>query len=105
MVVTLGNRKYLERINIGYKIGYTKLAILFIMHGEVYIFCSKMISTLWGLTYKNIGKMANKLFNIPNHLNEWGQITRVGAPEFNQPTNQPTTKMATLQGVKLAKVF
>ena len=27
-----------------------------------------MISTLSGLTYKNIGKVANKIFNIPNHL-------------------------------------
>ena len=28
-----------------------------------------MISTLRGLTYRNIEKMANKIFNVPNHLN------------------------------------
>ena len=27
-----------------------------------------MISRLIGLTYENIAKMANKIFNVPNHL-------------------------------------
>ena len=49
--------------------GVTKFTIFFIMPGEVCIFCIEMISTLWGLTYKNIGKPANKIFNVPNHLN------------------------------------
>ena len=26
-------------------------------------------------------------------INEWCQITKVGAPETNQPTNQPITKV------------
>ena len=38
------------------------------MHGEVYIFGIKVISRLIGLTYENIAKMANKIFNVPNHL-------------------------------------
>ena len=34
-----------------------------------YIFFGiKMISTLNGLTYKNVGKMANQILNVPNHL-------------------------------------
>ena len=33
-----------------------------------------MISTLSGLTYKNIGKMANKTFNIPSHLKHFVSI-------------------------------
>ena len=43
----------------------TKLANFFNMPGEVYIFGIKMISTLSGLTYKNKGKMANKIFPVP----------------------------------------
>ena len=32
-----------------------------------------MISTLMGLTYyRNIGKMANETFNVPNHLKQLG---------------------------------
>ena len=46
-----------------YKIGY-----IFIMPGEVCIIGIKMIGTLSSLTYKNLGKMANKIFNISNHL-------------------------------------
>ena len=38
------------------------------MHGEVYIFGTKVISRLIGLIYENIAKMANKIFNVPNHL-------------------------------------
>ena len=38
------------------------------MHGDV-VFGVNVISTLSGLTYKNIEKMANKIFNVPNHLN------------------------------------
>ena len=34
----------------------------------IYFFGIKMISTLRGLTYRNINKMANKIFNVPNHL-------------------------------------
>ena len=34
----------------------TKLAVIFIMPGEVYLFCIKMISTVSGLTYSNILK-------------------------------------------------
>ena len=46
----------------------TKLSVFFIMHGEVYIFGIKVISRLIGLIYENIAKMANKIFNVPNHL-------------------------------------
>ena len=30
-------------------------------------------------------------------INEWCQITKVGAPETNQPTNQPTTVLTDVQ--------
>ena len=33
-------------------------------------FGTNVISTLSGLTYKNIEKMANKIFNVPKHLKE-----------------------------------
>ena len=36
------------------------------MPGEVYIFDYKIIRTLSGLIYKNIGKMVNKIFNVLN---------------------------------------
>ena len=45
-----------------------KLVCIFNMHGEVYIFGIKVISRLIGMTYENIAKMANKMFNVPNHL-------------------------------------
>ena len=36
-----------------------------------YIFFGiKVISRLIGLTYENIAKMANKIFNVPNHLKQ-----------------------------------
>ena len=32
------------------------------------LFGVKVISRLIGLIYENIAKMANKIFNVPNHL-------------------------------------
>ena len=64
------------------------------MHGKVYIFGIKVISRLIGLIYENIAKMANKIFNVPNHLNRrWrprkkrnthmtGQVWRGAAPNI-----------------------
>ena len=39
-----------------------------------------MISTLSGLTYKNIGKTTNKMFKIPNHL----RLCHEKSPEKNR---------------------
>ena len=50
--------------------GVTKLTI-FLLWLERYIFSIKLISALCQLTYKNIGKIANKSINIPNHLTDF----------------------------------
>ena len=46
--------------------------------GLVYVY---VIITLNGLTYKNIEKMANKIFNLPNHLNQEANRSIVGVPK------------------------
>ena len=43
---------------------------LLCMVRSIFFFCINAISTLSGLTYKNIEKMANKIFNVLNHLKE-----------------------------------
>ena len=50
--------------------GVTKFTIFF-LRLEMYIFGIKMISALCQLTYKNIGKIANKTINVPNHLTDF----------------------------------
>ena len=47
-----------------------KCLYFFIMHGEVDIFWYFLISRFIGLIYENIAKMANEIFNVPNHLKE-----------------------------------
>ena len=52
-----------------------KIVRIFLLCTLRYIFFSiKVISKLIGLIYENIAKMANKIFNVPNHLNTepWG---------------------------------
>ena len=56
----------IDRMTLSYKFG-----CIFLLCTVRYIFFGiNVISTLSGSTYKNIKKMANKIFNIPNHLNE-----------------------------------
>ena len=46
-----------------------KVVCIFLLCMVKYIFFGiKVISRLIGLTYENIAKMANKIFNVPNHL-------------------------------------
>ena len=46
-----------------------KIVCIFLLCTVRYIFFGiKVISRLICLTYENIAKMANKIFNIPNHL-------------------------------------
>ena len=58
------NQYIIDGMTRSYKI----VCIFFIMHGKVYIFGTKVVSRLIGLIYENIAKMANKIFNVPNHL-------------------------------------
>ena len=55
----------------------TKL-IYFLLCLVRYVFSGiKMVSSFNGLTYKNIGKMTNKMFNVPNHLWNYNVLTLV----------------------------
>ena len=46
-----------------------KIVCIFLLCTVRYIFFgTKVISRLIGLIYENIAKMANKIFNVPNHL-------------------------------------
>ena len=46
-----------------------KIVCIFLLCTVRYIFFGiKVISKLIGLIYENIAKMANKIFNVPNHL-------------------------------------
>ena len=56
---------FIDRMTCSYKFG-----CIFLLYTVRCIFFGiNVISTLSGLTYKNIEKMANKIFNVPNHLN------------------------------------
>ena len=58
------NQYIIDALAQSYKIGN-----IFLLYLVRYIFFGiKMISTLIGLTYKNIKKMANQILNVPNHL-------------------------------------
>ena len=47
-----------------------KIVCIFLLCTVRYLFFgTKVISRLIGLIYENIAKMANKIFNVPNHLN------------------------------------
>ena len=47
-----------------------KIVCIFLLCMARYIFfVIKVIRRLIGLIYENIAKMANKIFNVPNHLN------------------------------------
>ena len=49
-----------------------KFGCIFLLYTVRYIFFDiNVISTLSGSTYKNIEKLSNKIFNVPNHLNFW----------------------------------
>ena len=46
-----------------------KIVCIFLFCMVRYIFfCNKVTSRLIGHIYENIAKMANKIFNVPNHL-------------------------------------
>ena len=46
-----------------------KIVCIFLFYTVRYIFLgTKVITRLIGLVYENIAKMANKIFNVPNHL-------------------------------------
>ena len=54
----------IDRMTCSYKFG-----CIFLLCMVRYIFFYvNVISTLSGITYKNIEKMANKIFDVPNHL-------------------------------------
>ena len=47
-----------------------KIVCIFLLYTVRYIFFgTKVVSRLIGLVYENKAKMANKIFNVPNHLN------------------------------------
>ena len=54
----------IDRMTCSYKFG-----CIFLLCMVRYIFFGiNVISTLSGLTFKNLEKMANKIVNVPNHL-------------------------------------
>ena len=55
---------FIDRMTCSYKFGW----IFLLCTAKCIFFGINVISTLSGLTYKNIEKMANKIFNVPNHL-------------------------------------
>ena len=55
----------IDRMTCSYKFG----CIFLLCTVRCIFFGINVISALSGLTYKNIEKMANKIFNVPNHLN------------------------------------
>ena len=60
---------HLNQYIIGEMTHSYKIACIFLLRIVRYIFFSiKLISRLIGLIYENIAKMANKIFNVPNHL-------------------------------------
>ena len=56
----------IDRMTCSYKFG----CIFLLCTVRCIFFYINVISTLIGLTYKNLEKMANKIFNVPNHLNK-----------------------------------
>ena len=58
------NQYIIDKMTCSYKIVF-----IFLLCMVRYIFFGiKGISRLIGLIYENIAKMANKIFNVPNHL-------------------------------------
>ena len=52
-----------------------------------------MISTLNGLTFKTIGKMSNKIFNVSNHLNNKYILAPVRKETFFSKLCHPHTPL------------
>ena len=57
----------IDRMTCIYKFG----CIFLLCTVRCIFFGVNVISTLSGLTYKNIEQMANKIFNVPNHLKQF----------------------------------
>ena len=58
------NQYIIDKMTCSYKI-----VCIFLLCMVMYIFFGiKVISRLIGLIYENTAKMANKIFNVPNHL-------------------------------------
>ena len=61
------NQHIIDRMTCSYKFG----CIFLLCTVRCIFFGINVIRTLSGLTYKKIEKMANKIFNVPNHLNSF----------------------------------
>ena len=68
-MISYSNQYIIDGMTSSYKI-----ACIFLLCKVRYIiFGTKVISRLIGLIYENIAKMANKIFNVPNHLKHISQ--------------------------------
>ena len=63
------NQYIIDEVTRSYKI----ICIFLLCMVRYIFFAIKVISRLVGLIYENIAKMANKIFNVPNHLKGKGQ--------------------------------
>ena len=63
-MISLLNQYIIDRMTCSYKFG----CIFLLCTVRCIFFCINVIRTLSGLTYK---KMANKIFNVHNHLNSF----------------------------------
>ena len=61
------NQYIIDRMTCSYKFG----CIFLLCTVRCIFFGINVIRTLSGLTYKKIEKMANKIFNVLNHLNSF----------------------------------
>ena len=51
-------------------------------------FSTNVISTLSGLTYKNIEKVTNKIFNVPDHLKQQADLDATNGTETEPDSSQ-----------------